>query len=210
MQSNDLNYYYLQQMGIDCWVARKPNCDKELQKLASVVSSCTRCELHQTRTQTVFARGNRNAKLMIIGEAPGFHEDQQGEPFVGKAGALLDQMLASIGFTEQDVYIANVLKCRPPDNRDPAIGEIEACCDFLMQQIQLVDPQLILAVGQFAGQFLFGEPKPLNQLRSVVHQYRNKPFIVTYHPAHLLRNPKEKKHAYVDLLLTQEVLQNIS
>ena len=210
MQSHDLNHYYLQQMGIDCWVARKPNCDKELQKLAFVVSSCTRCELHQTRTQTVFARGNRNAKLMIIGEAPGSHEDQQGKPFVGKAGALLDQMLASIGLTEQDVYFVNVLKCRTPDDREPVACEVEACRDFLTQQIQLVEPQLILAVGQFAGQFLFGEPKPLKQLRSVVHQYRNKPFIVTYHPAYLLHNPKEKKHAYGDLLFTQEVLHNIS
>lgn len=203
-----LNHYYLQQMGIEPWVLRQDNaCEKKLNQLALQVASCTNCTLHKTRSQTVFSRGNYEAKLMIIGEAPGFYEDQKGLPFVGKAGALLDQMLKSIGLSDQDVYIANVLKCRPPDNRDPAAEEIQACSNYLSQQVAIVEPHLILALGRYAGQFLSGSLSPLHQLRSGIHDYQDTPFIVTYHPAYLLRNPKDKKKAYSDLQRVKALLE---
>lgn len=204
---NQLNHYYLQQMGIDPWVLRVDNqCEKKLKQLALTVSACRACPLHKTRTNTVFSRGNTQAKLLIVGEAPGFHEDKQGLPFVGKAGGLLDRMLKSIGLNEQDVYIANVLKCRPPDNRDPQPDEIEQCSDYLSQQIHAVEPTLILALGRFAGQFLSGKSSPLNQLRNGLHYYQDVPFIVTYHPAYLLRQPIDKKKTYQDLLQVRKHL----
>lgn len=205
---SDLNHYYLQSMGIDIWQTRQKTsaCEKSLSGLAQEVASCTRCPLHQTRSQTVFSRGNPDASLMIIGEAPGFYEDKQGLPFVGKAGALLNLMLHSIGIDQNGMYIANVLKCRPPNNRDPQSDEIAQCRSFLEQQIELIHPKLILAVGRFAGQFLLGKPTPLNQLRGTVHQYKHIPFMVSYHPAYLLRNPADKKKAYADLLKVQQFL----
>lgn len=203
-----LSNYYLQTMGIDQWSIRrvKRSGEEALLILAQEVSACTRCSLHKTRTQTVFSRGSPQAKLMIIGEAPGYYEDQQGKPFVGKAGYLLNQMLHSIGMTETDVYIANVLKCRPPNNRDPAAEEIIKCADYLTRQIGLLAPQLILALGRFAGQFLLNKPLSLNQLRKSVHRYNNTPFIVSYHPAYLLRNPADKKKAYADLIAVKKFL----
>ncbi|MCW8408150.1 uracil-DNA glycosylase [Legionella sp. PATHC035] len=206
--SDPLNRYYLQAMGIDLWELRRahPSCEQGLSALAKEVAACTRCSLHKTRTQTVFFRGSPNAKLMIIGEAPGFYEDQQGLPFVGKAGNLLNQMLHSIEMQEHDVYIANVLKCRPPDNRDPQIEEITQCSSYLARQIELIQPHLILALGRFAGQFLLNQPLPLKQLRNTLHHYNNIPFIVSYHPAYLLRNPADKKKAYRDLLTVKQLL----
>lgn len=212
MLENDLKLYYLQQLGIDCWVLREPCGDQAaqsssgLQKLAYDVNSCTRCDLHQSRTQTVFSRGNQQAKLMIIGDAPADVEDRQGKPFVGEAGALLDKMLGSIGLVEKDVYIANVLKCRPPADRFPQPSEVEACRSFLIQQIQLVAPRLILALGELVGELLFGAPASLSQLRLVLHHYDKIPFIVTYHPDFLLRNPQQKKQAYLDLLFVKDAL----
>lgn len=209
--SDELNRYYLQAMGIDLWVSRqsepKSTCDRNMSLLAKEVSDCVRCPLHKTRTQTVFFRGNSKATLMIIGEAPGFYEDQQGMPFVGKAGGLLNQMLQSIEMLADDVYIANVLKCRPPNNRDPQLEEVVQCSSFLTRQIELVKPRLILALGRFAGQFLLNKALPLNQLRSTLHYYNGIPFIVTYHPAYLLRNPADKKKAYLDLITVKKVLQ---
>ncbi len=203
----NLKHYYLQQMGIEPWVLRTVDHEKKnLDLLAAEVSACLRCSLHKTRTQTVFARGNSKAKLMIIGEAPGFYEDKQGLPFVGKAGALLNKMLASIGLTSDDVYIANVLKCRPPSNRDPAPEEINHCSGYLSQQIQMVRPQLILAVGRFAGQFLLKATFPLNKMRNQLHNYQGTPVLVSYHPAYLLRNPADKKNAYKDLLDVKQLL----
>jgi DNA polymerase len=230
--SRNLQHYYLQQMGIEPWILReKPNkllsnhasegstqpvvgpekiaVDTNLlANLAKQVSSCTRCPLAQTRTQTVFARGNPQAKLMIVGEAPGFYEDQQGKPFVGKAGGLLNRMLRSIGLSDEDVYIANVLKCRPPNNRDPNSEEISQCCDYLAQQIAIVSPHLILAVGRFAGQFLLKTAYPLNKMRGTIHDYQGKRVLVSYHPAYLLRNPGDKKKAYHDLLSVKKLLAN--
>ncbi|KTD36208.1 bacteriophage-like DNA polymerase [Legionella nautarum] len=204
----ELNRYYLQTMGIESWILRQetPACKNYLGVLEREVAACTRCPLHKTRTQTVFSRGNSKAKLMIIGEAPGFYEDKQGMPFVGKAGSLLNQMLQSIAMSEEDVYIANVLKCRPPNNRDPAIDEIEQCSSYLAQQIDYIAPSLILALGRFAGQFLLKKNLPLNQLRKTVHRYKNTPFLVSYHPAYLLRNPVDKKKAFIDLMAVKKVL----
>lgn len=208
MINNELHQYYLQTMGIQPWLVRPVGgtCGQPLSDLANEVAACQRCPLYKTRTQTVFARGNPTANLMIIGEAPGFYEDKQGLPFVGKAGQLLDQMLRSIGLGESEVYIANVLKCRPPDNRDPAVEEILQCSSYLTRQIQLVKPTLILALGRFAGQFLLNEPRPLNQLRHRIYHYHDTPFIVTYHPAYLLRNPADKRKTYDDLRLVQDFL----
>ena len=205
--SENLRRYYLQQMGIQPWLLRQVgSTQKNLVDLAAEVSVCKRCPLHKTRTQTVFSRGNPKASLMIIGEAPGYHEDQQGLPFVGSAGSLLNRMLVSIGLSSEEVYIANVLKCRPPNNRDPETEEIKQCCDYLKQQIAWVAPKLILGVGRFAGQFLLSSTVPLNKMRNNVHDYHGVPVLVSYHPAYLLRNPKDKKSAYRDLLLAKRLL----
>jgi len=206
-----MQHYYLEQMGITPWVMRDdPQNLSTLQRLATEVAGCTRCPLYKTRTQTVFARGNPQAKLMIIGEAPGFHEDQQGHPFVGAAGSLLDHMVASIGLDAQQIYIANVLKCRPPNNRDPQPDEITQCSSYLSQQISLVKPSLLLALGRFAGQYLLNTTRSLSQMRNLQQQYQTIPVVVTYHPAYLLRNPTDKKNAYQDWLKIQHMLEALS
>lgn len=185
--------------------------DVNLTTLRQCVAACTRCTLHTTRTQTVFGVGNETARLMIVGEAPGFHEDQQGEPFVGRAGQLLTAMIQTIGFKRSDVYIANILKCRPPNNRDPLPEEVAACTRYLDQQIALIKPALLLAVGRFAAHYLLQTKSSLETLRHHIHHYgeMNTPLIVTYHPAYLLRIPKDKKKAYGDLLFTQQTLMNL-
>lgn len=171
------------------------------------VSGCTRCELHQTRSQTVFGTGNRQADWMIIGEAPGADEDRQGEPFVGRAGLLLNEMLFAAGYQRADVYIANVIKCRPPGNRDPSAGQVDSCRAYLERQIELVSPRLILAVGRIAAHNLLHTETPLGRLRGKVHRYgkRGIPMVVTYHPAYLLRSPLEKRKVWEDLLFAQAV-----
>jgi len=205
--SSDLRQYYLQQMGIETWVLRgSPVSQNALKKLETAVSSCTRCPLHLTRTQTVFARGNPHAELMIVGEVPGFDEDIQGSPFVGKAGTLLHQMLSSIGLSENDVYMTNALKCRPPSSSDPLLEEMTQCTSFLTQQLALVEPKLILAVGQFPGQFLLNSTDFLANIRSKVHYYAGIPVVITFHPDHLLGNPQDKKKAYEDLILVKQLL----
>ena len=183
------------------------SCEVLLSALAKEASGCTRCPLHKTRKQIAFSRGNPQAKLMIIGEAPGFYEDQQGKPFVGKAGGLLNLMMHSVNLFENDFYIANVLKCRPPNNRDPLLEEIVQCSNYLEQQIALIRPDLILALGRFAGQFLLNKPAALNQLRNTVHYYKEIPFMVSYHPAYLLRRPADKKKTYADLLAVKRFLE---
>lgn len=209
---NALRAYYLHQLGIVEWVSRSPSAPhtnvegKSLEQLQQQVAACTRCPLHQTRTQTVFARGNPHAKLFVIGEAPGFYEDQQGLPFVGKAGGLLNNMLQSIGLSDDQMYIANVLKCRPPDNRDPRPEEIAHCSHYLREQIAKVNPQLIVAVGRFAGHYVLNASLPLHQMRGKIHQYEGKPVLVSYHPAYLLRNPRDKKKAYADWLQVKNLL----
>ena len=165
------------------------------------VINCKKCILHQTRTQTVFGVGDKKAQWMFIGEAPGLDEDRKGEPFVGRAGQLLTKMLKAIGFERNEVYIANVIKCRPPDNRNPRLEEIVQCLSYLYRQIQLVQPEIIVLLGGVAANTLLKEQTPVSRLRGQIHRIENTqaPVIVTYHPAYLLRSPKQKAAAWEDL-----------
>jgi DNA polymerase len=176
--------------------------------LAQRVRACTSCALHTTRTQTVFGVGRRDARLFVIGEAPGADEDRQGEPFVGRAGQLLNAMLRAIGLPRSEVYIANILKCRPPNNRDPQPEESSCCTPFLSQQIALVEPRALLAVGRISAQWLLQTDTPIGRLRGRVLTYgeRNIPLVVTYHPAYLLRSPLAKATAWTDLCLVKDLL----
>jgi len=181
-------------------------------ELAAKVRACTLCGLHGSRTQTVFGVGRRDARLFVIGEAPGADEDRQGEPFVGRAGQLLNEMLRSIGLPRGDVYIANILKCRPPNNRDPEPSESASCTPYLEQQIELVRPRVLLAVGRIAAQWLLQTDTPIGRLRGRTVSYgaRNIPLVVTYHPAYLLRSPLEKAKAWTDLCLVKDLLSEPS
>ena len=178
--------------------------------LREAVASCTACALCEGRTNTVFGTGNLHARWMIIGEAPGEQEDLRGEPFVGKSGQLLDSMLRALQLTREEdtparqVYIANTLKCRPPANRNPEPGELAQCEPFLVRQIELVQPGIILAMGRFAVQALLRSGEPVGRLRGRVHHYHGVPLVVTYHPAYLLRNPQDKARAWDDLCLALE------
>ena len=223
---------YLQAMGIQSWVRRdvqaedvpygppdgefpvgrastgpRPVESFDWPELQSCVAACTGCELHRTRTQTVFGTGNRQADWMIIGEAPGADEDRQGEPFVGRAGQLLTEMLSATGQQRQDVFITNILKCRPPQNRDPRPAEVASCHAWLQRQIALVRPSLILAVGRIAAHNLLETDVPVGRLRGRIHHYGEGriPLIVTYHPAYLLRSPLEKRKSWDDLRLALQV-----
>ena len=181
--------------------------------LREAVAGCEACGLCRSRRNTVFGVGHEQAQWMIIGEAPGEQEDRQGEPFVGKAGQLLDNMLRAVGLTraeagpEQQVYIANVLKCRPPMNRNPEPQEVAQCEPFLKRQVELVAPKLILAMGRFAVQSILQTGEPIGRLRGRVHAYHGVPVVVTYHPAYLLRNPADKARSWDDLCLAREVLR---
>lgn len=214
-----LQRQYLEAMGVVRWRARATeeqqfaedatvqtsvlNDGLDWPALEAAVASCTRCNLHRTRTQTVFGVGNRQADWLIIGEAPGAEEDKRGEPFVGRAGQLLDAMLAAIGLDRTQAFIANILKCRPPNNRDPQANEVACCEPYLQQQIALIQPKLILAVGRIAAQNLLKTDLPLARLRGQAHHYGENqiPVIVTYHPAYLLRTPSDKRKAWEDLKL---------
>lgn len=207
---------YLRAMGVEVWRRRgmaPPAPDAppgdDWAALQAEVAACTRCELHRTRTQTVFGVGNREADWLIIGEAPGAEEDRRGEPFVGRAGQLLDNMLAAIGLDRKMAYIANILKCRPPNNRDPQAAEVAACEPYLQRQIALIRPRLILAVGRVAAQNLLKTDLPLGRLRGRVHHYgpQRIPVIVTYHPAYLLRTPADKRKAWEDLQFAVRVFR---
>jgi DNA polymerase len=175
------------------------------------VQECTACaELAASRTQTVFGVGKRNADWLVIGEAPGAEEDRQGEPFVGRAGQLLNAMLAAVGLGREQVYIANVLKCRPPNNRDPKPEEAAACAGFLQRQIALIQPKLILVVGRIAAQNLLDTDAPIGTLRGRVHRLESGvPVVVTYHPAYLLRSPQEKRKAWADLCLARATVHAV-
>lgn len=170
--------------------------------LKQEILSCTACSLHATRTQAVPGVGDEQADWLFVGEAPGADEDIQGEPFVGQAGKLLDAMLAAISLKRGDnVYIANVLKCRPPGNRNPESGEVLRCQPYLVRQVELIQPKLIVALGKFAAQTLLGQEATIASLRGKVHRYQGIPLIVTYHPAYLLRNLPDKAKAWQDLCL---------
>lgn len=213
---------YLQALGIDVWVPRDqadPVSDSEQEETATApdsldwnelraaVQNCTKCPLHVERTQTVFGVGNESADWLIIGEAPGAEEDRRGEPFVGRAGQLLDEMLRAVGKERGQVFIANILKCRPPDNRDPEAAESAACRSYLERQIALIQPKIILAVGRIAAQQLLDTDTPVGKLRGQLHQYSNIPMVVTYHPAYLLRSPTQKRKAWQDLCLAMDVAE---
>jgi DNA polymerase len=220
---------YLEAMGIPVWLpksqqlsgslvekAKSPaqeagtasgqaNGSAELERLAVAVAGCTRCSLHRDRTQTVFGVGNPAADWLLVGEAPGAEEDRRGEPFVGQAGQLLNAMLAAMDLARDDIYIANVLKCRPPRNRDPMGEEVRQCEPYLLQQIDVIQPKIIVAMGRFAAQSLLKTNEPIGKLRGRVHSYfhGNIPLVVTYHPAYLLRSPIEKRKSWQDLVLAK-------
>jgi len=220
---------YLQEMGVQPWARRAagPVAMKEAhpglaaedieadiagmdwQGLRACVATCQRCELGTQRTQAVFGVGNQEADWLIIGEAPGAEEDRQGEPFVGRAGQLLNAMLAAIGLGREQVYIANILKCRPPGNRDPRPAEVASCAPFLARQVELIRPRIILALGRIAAQNLLQTETPIGKLRGQRYQYRDSgiPLVVTYHPAYLLRSPREKRKAWADLQLALACLR---
>jgi DNA polymerase len=180
------------------------------EQLAEAVAHCTACKLHATRTQGVLGVGDRNADWLIIGEAPGADEDAQGEPFVGQAGKLLDAMLAAIDLQRgNNVYIANLLKSRPPGNRNPEPDEVAACRPYLLAQIELLQPKLILALGRFAAQSLLDTDEAVGRLRGRVHAFQNVPLVVTYHPAYLLRNLPDKARAWEDLCLARRTYSSL-
>lgn len=201
-------------MGIDVWLPRDeadstavagPPGGLDWAELRDCVSHCTRCDLAKSRTNTVFGVGNPDADWLIIGEAPGAEEDRRGEPFVGRAGKLLDEMLRAIGESRDNVFIANILKCRPPNNRDPQPEEAAACRQYLERQIELVQPRIILAVGKIAAQNLLGSNETVGRMRSRPHELDGIPLVVTYHPAYLLRSPSQKSKAWNDLCLAMRL-----
>lgn len=218
---------YLAAMGIPVWVRRTgPSAPAEARRvappvrppatsaaaaweaLAAEVRDCTLCGLHATRTQTVFGVGRTDADLLVIGEAPGADEDRQGEPFVGRAGQLLNAMLKGIGLERGEVYIANILKCRPPGNRDPKPEESTLCTPYLDRQIALIRPRAILALGRIAAQWLLQSEETIGRLRGRVLSYGEGriPIVVTYHPAYLLRSPLAKAKSWQDLVLISDLL----
>jgi len=232
MSVNPHQKAYLDAMGISVWCARPSSSaqtidsptasvvenvinqtqdvSKSWDELQSEVSGCQACELHKTRKNTVFGVGSPQANLLIIGEAPGRDEDIKGEPFVGRAGQLLDKMLFSIGLSRDVVFIANILKCRPPNNRDPKKEEAVACASFLRRQIEIIQPKVILAVGRVSAQNLLETDTPIGKLRGKIHTYGNEkiPMLATYHPAYLLRSPSEKRKAWMDLLTVKNILHS--
>jgi uracil-DNA glycosylase family 4 len=192
-------------------VAREARIAKmDWTELKAAVSGCTACALHKSRTQTVFGVGDENADWLLVGEAPGAEEDQKGEPFVGQAGRLLDAMLAAIDLARgTNVYIANVLKCRPPANRNPDPSEVAQCSPHLQRQIELIKPRLILAMGRFAVQTLLGTEASIASLRGKLHAYHGVPLIVTYHPAYLLRTLPDKAKAWQDLVFARRTFEGL-
>jgi DNA polymerase len=170
-----------------------------LEDLRAELGDCRRCKLHSGRTQIVFGVGNPRAKLVFVGEAPGRDEDLQGEPFVGQAGQLLTKIIQAIQLKREEVYIANIIKCRPPENRNPEPDEIAACEPFLVKQLQVIQPRLICALGTFAAQTLLKSEEKISALRGRFHQYQEIPVMPTYHPAYLLRNASRKREVWEDM-----------
>ena len=177
-----------------------------LQAIRDDIGDCTRCALHKGRNKIVFADGSPTARLMFVGEGPGADEDAQGLPFVGRAGQLLNNMIAAMGLKREEVYIANVVKCRPPGNRTPGPEEANTCSPFLFRQIDVVRPEVLVALGATAATYLLGQRQPLAALRGRVHSFRGSKLIVTYHPAFLLRDPRQKKEAWADLQIAMREL----
>ena len=228
--------YYLDQMGIQAWIPKNVaeqdqgvqdiivkeispselNSEQQVHVAASLdelkltVSNCTQCELHRSRTQTVFGVGHPAAEWLIIGEAPGADEDRLGEPFVGRAGQLLTNMLRAMGLAREEVFIANILKCRPPNNRDPQPNEVNSCGSYLRQQIELIQPKIILVVGRIAAQSLLNVDTPIGKMRGQKFTYQDTdiPVIATYHPAYLLRSPQQKRKAWEDLKFALDIFSH--
>lgn len=234
-RDEDTRRQYLDAMDIEVWLAREPRAlsavvEKEdtaqvllsndhdevselgWEALRARVLACTRCALHERRTQAVFGVGNTQAQWMIIGEAPGADEDRQGEPFVGRAGKLLNNMLLAIGLKREEVYIANIVKCRPPGNRDPQAEEAQSCSSYLARQIALIQPKIIVAVGRIAAQNLLNTDRAVGALRGKKFHYADTdiPVIVTYHPAYLLRSPQEKRKVWDDLRLARQTFAAVT
>ena len=219
---------YLEALEVDVWTLRGSASDEKAattdddslqeskilswSELRDKVSACTLCSLHRTRTQTVFGVGSESADWMIIGEAPGAEEDRRGDPFVGRAGKLLDEMLRAVGLARDSVFITNLLKCRPPNNRDPTVDEAASCRAYLDRQIALLSPKLILVVGRIAAQHLLETDAPLGRLRGQKHYLNNGqlPVVVTYHPAYLLRSPTQKRKAWQDLCLARQIVNELA
>lgn len=172
---------------------------RSLEELDALIHDCQKCALGATRNRFVFGVGNPNADVVIVGEAPGADEDKQGEPFVGRAGQLLNKILEAVDFKREDVFICNILKCRPPNNRDPLAGEVELCEPYLHKQLALLQPKIMLALGRIAAQTLLRTTDSLTTLRAKVHRYQGVPLVVTYHPAALLRNPNWKRPTWEDM-----------
>ena len=204
-----------QSLEIDTYLLRKVSENTETNEqsdwsiIESHVRECTKCPLHKDRNNTVFGDGNRNSDWFFIGEAPGKDEDLQGSPFVGRAGRLLTEVIFSMGLSRDDVFIANILKCRPPNNRDPNKKEIDKCFSYLEKQIELVDPKIIVAVGRIAAQSLLGTDLPMGQLRGKIHDFGPSgiPTLVLYHPAYLLRSPSKKRKVWEDLQIANDFLK---
>jgi uracil-DNA glycosylase family 4 len=221
---------YLKAMGINIWEERSPEKSPKISATKTIstkkiipiadwstlekeIENCKACDLYKTRTNTVFGTGSKQADLMIIGEAPGADEDAQGKPFVGRAGQLLTQMLNAINISRDDVFITNILKSRPPNNREPAPDEIKACTPFLQRQINLIQPKLMVALGRVAARFLLNDAdSSLGSLRTKIHHYgeQKTPLIITYHPAYLLRSPGQKAKSYEDLRKIRQFLKTNS
>ena len=207
-----------QSLGIDAYQLRKasispdPNQESDWPMIESQVSNCKKCSLHKGRNNTVFGDGNRNSDWFFIGEAPGKDEDLQGKPFVGRAGRLLSEVIFSMGLSREDVFIANILKCRPPDNRDPLPEEVQQCFPYLEKQIELVKPKIIVAVGRIAAHSLLGNDLPMGKLRGKIHGFGPSeiPTLIIYHPAYLLRSPSQKKKVWEDLQLVNDFLKDDS
>jgi len=214
---------YLEALEIDVWTPRGEDTADDIdatevvaqaatadwEGLRQQVATCTLCSLHKSRTQTVFGIGNQSADWMIVGEAPGAEEDRRGEPFVGRAGKLLDEMLRAVGLQRDAVFIANILKCRPPNNRDPLAEEASSCRAYLERQIELASPKMILAVGRVAAQHLLGSDAPVGRMRGQKHYLNDGqlPVVVTYHPAYLLRSPTEKRKVWQDLCMARNMME---
>jgi uracil-DNA glycosylase family 4 len=228
--NNELRHEYLAALGLRAWTLRDKSASAkpaskttpsdvspmreagvDWSELRERVAACTRCGLSATRTQTVFGVGNLQADWLVVGEAPGADEDRMGEPFVGRAGQLLNSMLLAIGLPREQVYIANVLKCRPPGNRDPSTTEAAECLPYLERQIALLKPKIMLVVGRIAAQNLLRTDKTLGSLRQQVHRFglSEVPLVVTYHPAYLLRTPGDKRKAWEDLKFARDVCSRV-
>ena len=180
---------------------------KDLEELKEIVLNCHLCNLAKTRTNVVFGEGNPQAKLMFIGEAPGRDEDLQGKPFVGRSGEVLTKMIENVLYLKrEDVYIANIIKCRPPQNRDPELSEVESCKGYLIKQIEIIKPKIIVTLGRIAFRYLLNDTTPITKARGKIYDYKGIKVIPTFHPSYLLRNPSKKREAMIDLKFIREFL----